>query len=248
MCKYIKSKVKKGFTLIELMVSMAILLLIISSTYMLFSAGRVFWFSQNAAIEVQSEARRALDYIAIELLSAINIDPLNTNPVSSIGFQIPVYCDGVYSMLGNPGGDGFWVDIGTAEYYVESTVGSAGLDAGAYLLTDFDIDPMTNRMRIASADSSRRGRRIIYSLGGMDNSQLIRTVSSPGGVQLESTVLANNVTGLRFQKRNVFGGLAMERRIIIIEIDIRKNVFPGWSAAGDEINALTLSTRVALRN
>jgi prepilin-type N-terminal cleavage/methylation domain-containing protein len=247
MCKYIKSKVKKGFTLIELMVSMAILLLIISSTYMLFSAGRVFWFSQNTAIEVQNEARRSLDYIALELLSSLDIDsnplttsiePLSTNPVSSIGFQIPVYCDGVYTLGFNPDGDGFWVNIGTSNYYVESVVGAAGLDAGAYL-RDEDI---------SLPSTSRRGRRIMYSLGGMDNSQLIRTVLSSGGAQLESTVLANNVTGLRFQKRNVFGGLAMERRIIIIEIDIRKNVFPGWSAAGDEINALTLSTRVALRN
>jgi prepilin-type N-terminal cleavage/methylation domain-containing protein len=238
MCKYIKFDTKRGFTLIELMVSMAILLLIISSAYMLFSAGRVFWFSQNAAIEVQNEARRSLDHIALELLSAINIDPLDTDPVSSIGFQIPVYCDGVYS-LGNPDGDGFWVEgIGEKRYYVESVVGSAGLDAGAYL-RDEDISlPSTSRI----------GRRIIYSLGGLDNSQLIRTVLSSGGVQLEAAVLANNVTGLRFQKRNVFGMLAVERRIIIIEIDIQKNVFPGWTTAGDEINALTLSTRVALRN
>jgi prepilin-type N-terminal cleavage/methylation domain-containing protein len=238
MCKYIKFDTKKAFTLIELMVSMAILLLIISSAYMLFSAGRVFWFSQNAAIEVQNEARRSLDHIALELLSAINIDSLGTDPISSLGFQIPVYCDGVYS-LRNPDGDGFWAEgIGEVRYYVESVVGSAGLDAGAYLRDEDMSVPSTSRI----------GRRIVYSLGGPDNSQLIRTVLSSGGVQLEATVLANNVTGLRFQKRNVFGAPAIERRIIIIEIDIQKNVFPGWTAAGDEVNALTLSTRAALRN
>jgi prepilin-type N-terminal cleavage/methylation domain-containing protein len=234
---------QKGLTLIEVMASIAIFLLIISTVYAFLSIGRVVWFSQDAVIGVQSEARKAIDFMAMELKSAVNIQPLKSvnddnRRDDEIVFQIPVYCTG----------NGFLVIVGDNRYYVESVIGAGGLNAGAYLFTDFDIDPDTLRMRIESADSSRRGRRIIYSLGGLNNSQLIRTVLSPGGIQLEATVLANNITGVRFRRRDTFTESAPERRIIIIEVDTEKHIFTGWEGSENPANDLRLSTRVSLMN
>ena len=237
-----------GFTLIELMVTMAILLIVIGGAYAALSSGRIFWFSQNAAITVQDEARRALDYMAMELTQAVNIDSdpatmavdnLTTVAVNSIAFQIPVFCDGEFDKITNPNGDGFRLNVDGNSYYIESVVGQSTIDAGAYLPGD----------DISSVDPARTNRRIVYSLGGLDNSQLIRTVERiSDGVQIDTRVLANNVADLRFHKRNTFTTATLERRIIIVEVDVSKNIFLGREAAGDPVNRLSLTTRATLRN
>lgn len=250
---------QSGFTLIEFMVSLLILSLVIGGGYALFSAGRTFWFSQGTAIAVQDYARQALDYMAMELTSAVDIDsnpatrltidPLRTASVNSIAFKHPVYCDG----------DGIWLDIDNdnlGDYYLESAVNpqgiggaggvEAGIDAGAYAPSD--IDPQTGQLRYDLRDASRRNRRIIYSIGGLNNSQLIRTVESPAGVQLDTRVLANDVTGLRIRRRNSFTAPALEQRIIVVELDISKNIYPGRSGPNDPVNDITMITRIALRN
>lgn len=237
-----------GLTLIDLAVSMVILLVVIGGAYAAFSSGRIFWFSQNAAITVQDEARGALDYMAMELTQAVNIDSnpatmaldnLTTAAVNSIAFQVPVFCDGPFDQLSNPDGDGFQLSVDGRNYYIESVVGLSAIDTGAYLPGE----------DISSADPARTNRRIVYSIGGLDNSQLIRTVERiSDGAQLDTRVLAGNIADLRFYKRNSFTAAAVERRIIIIEVDVSRNIFLGREAAGDPVNRLLLITRATLRN
>jgi prepilin-type N-terminal cleavage/methylation domain-containing protein len=234
MNKYIsgikKTVSKIGFTLIELMVSIAITSLVLSGVYGTFLIGKNFWSSQSAAIDVQDNARRALDSMARELMFALDIEPLSTNISNSIAFKIPVYCQG----------DGIFID----GHYVESVINSSTYtkDAGAYLSTDFDTDPSTGQIRLASADASRLGRRIVYSVGGLNNSQLMRTVENADGTQAElPRVLANNISEIRFRSKN----LTTARNVILIEADVAKKIFPGWAQPE---NIITLRTSVRARN
>jgi prepilin-type N-terminal cleavage/methylation domain-containing protein len=226
----VKTEHKSGFTLIELMVSVAITSLILAGVYGTFSIGRTFWSSQSAAIDVQDNARRALDSMARELMFALDVEPLSTDVTNSIAFKIPVYCQGNGVFIGG--------------HYVESVINSSiyTKDTGAYLSTDFDINPATGQIRLASADASRRGRRIVYFVGGLNNSQLIRIVENPNGTQAEPPrVLANNIREIRFRSRN----LTTARNVILIEADVAKNIFLGWAQPE---NIITLRTSVRTRN
>jgi prepilin-type N-terminal cleavage/methylation domain-containing protein len=243
MNKYINitmaSSNSKAFTLIEIMVSVAITSLILGGLYATFTIGRTFWSSQSTAIDVQDDARKALESISRELMFALDIDrnpstlaiePLNTTPVNSIAFKTPVYCNGNGVFIGG--------------HYIESVIDSAALtkNIGAYLASDFDINPVTGRIRLADADVSRRGRRIIYSIGGLNNSQLIRTVQNSNGTQAETPrVLANNITAIQFRTRN----MDTARKVILIEADVAKSIFPGWAQPE---NTMTLRTSVRTRN
>ena len=226
------------------MVSLVVATLIFAALYAIIISGRTFWLSQDTVITTQDEARRATDFMSMELASAVdldsnpttqNIDSLTTATVTSIAFKVPVYCDGAYALATNSDGDGLVINVGGSSYYIESVIDqvTGSVDAGAYLANE----------DISIANQARSNRRIVYSIL---NNQLIRTVEGPGGP--ESSVLANNITGLRFRKRNVFGGAVPERRIVIIEVDALKNIFPGRQAPGDPANTITLVTRVALRN
>jgi prepilin-type N-terminal cleavage/methylation domain-containing protein len=243
MNKYINTpktaECRKAFTLIEVMVSLAITLLILAGLYGTFTIGRTFWSSQSTAIDVQDDARKALESISRELMFALELDrnpatlavePLDTTPVNSIAFKIPVYCNGNGVFIG--------------DHYIESVVDPVTLtkNIGAYLAADFDTDPATGRIRLASADASRRGRRIVYSIGGLNNSQLIGTVQNINGTQAEAPrILANNITAIQFRTRN----MDTARKVVFIEADVAKSIFPGWVQPE---NTITLRTSVRTRN
>ena len=47
-----------GFSLIEMMITIAIFLIISSATFLTLATGRTYWYSGKVQIELQQEARR----------------------------------------------------------------------------------------------------------------------------------------------------------------------------------------------
>lgn len=74
---------------------------------------------------------------------------------------------------------------------------------------------------------------IQYSLGGLNNSQLLRTQSG------SQRVLANNISALSFNRS------ASNPNVINISITAQKNTFPGFTARQSTI---TLGSQVRVRN
>ena len=61
---------RKGFTLIELMVSVALLGLVVSNVYMVLADGSRAYGSQTAQADTEMQIRRTLDRIALAVMGA----------------------------------------------------------------------------------------------------------------------------------------------------------------------------------
>lgn len=66
---------KKGLTLIELMVVLLIFTIVFSAIFAILTVGRSSWQIGNMQIQVQQEARRAMEAMTRQLRGASNIDP-----------------------------------------------------------------------------------------------------------------------------------------------------------------------------
>lgn len=82
-----------GFTLIELMVVVAIMTIVISSLFGVLTVARQAWSIGSMRVELQQEIRKAIDTITKELrqtgISTIIGVPADGNLYTSIIFQIP---------------------------------------------------------------------------------------------------------------------------------------------------------------
>lgn len=67
-------KISKAFTVVELLIVVAVLSLILGAAILLFTSKRTVVLSADAYVHVQQEARRALDAMVKELREANNID------------------------------------------------------------------------------------------------------------------------------------------------------------------------------
>jgi prepilin-type N-terminal cleavage/methylation domain-containing protein len=118
-----KSAVARGFTLIELMVSSAVLVMLVASAFGLFSSGSRLWGVSSAQMDLSSTGRTALDKMFEELSQA----GLSTLSVSGgndiITFKTPsAYAGGIvtwgnnirYSVGGLNGQQLLRTDMGTA--------------------------------------------------------------------------------------------------------------------------------------
>ncbi len=65
----------KGFTLVELMVVAVIFSLVLAATFAVLTIGRRSWQISNTQIEVQQQARRAMEAIVRDLRGASAVDP-----------------------------------------------------------------------------------------------------------------------------------------------------------------------------
>jgi prepilin-type N-terminal cleavage/methylation domain-containing protein len=91
MKQFIKEQIFiKGFSLIEIMVVVAIFTIIIGAAYALLNSGRTGWYSGDTKIELQEDLRELADAITYELSqSAISRIAIGGGG-ASITFQVPV--------------------------------------------------------------------------------------------------------------------------------------------------------------
>ncbi|MBI5873879.1 MAG: prepilin-type N-terminal cleavage/methylation domain-containing protein [Candidatus Omnitrophica bacterium] len=82
---------KKGFTLIEVLVVVFLASIIFSALFMVMSSGRTTWYSADTQISLQQEMRKAMRQIADDMrqsgISQISI-PADSTTYSSISFNV----------------------------------------------------------------------------------------------------------------------------------------------------------------
>ena len=175
---------KSGFTLIEIMVVMAIFMIVISASYALLTSGRISWYSGDAKIQLQEDLRQSMDYMSSEISESAPTKLIVGG--SSITFQVPV----------DENGSGSWQDTdtdGQNDYYLERTLDNSGaINWGAYL----------RREDKTAASSSqgfglRTGRSVAFLLS---QTNLIRRVTDGSGLIIEDFRLANGINSITFTR------------------------------------------------
>lgn len=99
MKKFFNIKNKKGLSLIELMVVIAILSLIILGLVTFFTGGVRSWITGQNQLSAQRNARQAMDRMVREIREASNI--IDSSTSSKINFNTPWSTNLIYSWSGN---------------------------------------------------------------------------------------------------------------------------------------------------
>jgi prepilin-type N-terminal cleavage/methylation domain-containing protein len=68
----------KGFTIIELLIAMAIVSFVLTGIYSLAISSSQFYLSQNAIVEMQADGRAAMDFMARELRTVFGTPVIST--------------------------------------------------------------------------------------------------------------------------------------------------------------------------
>ena len=166
---------RAGFTLLELMVVVAIFSIIIGASYALLNAGRTGSYTGYTKIELQEDSRRAMEAIVAELSQSVFTRVGIGAGGGSITYQTPVEVDA----------SGIWVDTDSDnqnDFYLENTLdGSGNVRWGAYLAREDHF--------VASAD--REGRQVqLLRIGD----ELIRRVGA------EDFRLTGNIVSVNFSR------------------------------------------------
>ena len=114
-------KRRQGFTLVEMMVTVAIFSFILGICYTLFISGSNSWETNSVRVELQQELRKAMDWITQDLRQAGSasitngpVDPVDGTPYPSITFR---------KAAGVSGGNLVW-DSSTTTYSLGGTGGT----------------------------------------------------------------------------------------------------------------------------
>lgn len=83
-------KNNRGFTLLEMMVVIAIFSIIMAAVFLVLATGRNTWLSGTAYIQVQQEVRKSKEWIVKELSQGRHSTVAITAGGSTVDFQIPL--------------------------------------------------------------------------------------------------------------------------------------------------------------
>jgi len=178
MSKRFKTEQTEAFTLVELMVSVAIFVVILGASYALMSSGKMSWHSGDTKVELQQDLRQAMDDISFELSESSPVRVTVAAGGNSLTLQIPVDEN---ANRAREDTDGDAVD----DFYLENTLDAAGAVIwGGYLRGE---DKTTDSAILGFGN--RAGRQIRYIVVG---DELRRQVLA-GGVVIEDFMLANDI-------------------------------------------------------
>ncbi len=85
----------KGFTLAEILVSVAIALFVISGIYAVLNVGNITWFTDMGMLDLQQNARQGMDGITRELRQSASSDIAISSAGEKIEFSVPNVTDTV---------------------------------------------------------------------------------------------------------------------------------------------------------
>jgi prepilin-type N-terminal cleavage/methylation domain-containing protein len=175
---------KKGFSYVELMVTIAIISLMAAGGFAALSAGEASWFTAEASIQVQENLRKALDHITAELresqLSQVSIaQGTGFNATDIVTFSIPVICHTGDNLLNANGDVAHW---------------GATLRWGCRDAACMDLN---------NTCSSVEYKFIQYEV--VAGNQLVRKVLNNVNTVMRQEIVANNIAD--FQARIVSGSL-----------------------------------------
>jgi Tfp pilus assembly protein PilW len=124
---------QRGYTLIELVVVLAIFMTIVTALVSLFTSGAKAELDMNRRFEAQQNARLALDRMRRELHCANGITATAGTPVSSITVSLPAQCP---SSGGSPISVVYDTSlVSTNRYRVRRTVGGTTVTIADYIMT-----------------------------------------------------------------------------------------------------------------
>lgn len=204
---------QNGFTLIEMMIAMAISLLVLSGVYEVFTSQQKAYSTQNRVAEMQQNARVAMDIMTREIKMAGYIaeswdeNPGTVAPVSDIADNPP--------NIGN----------GTPEDIDESGPNSITIEA------DIDGDGRTETVRY-----SLSGGNLVRAVWEWDI-----TETPPWQVESAATAIAENINALTFTYLDSSGAVTATRgNIRLIRISITATTNKGVT---DRTRTLTANVR-----
>ncbi len=212
-------QMKKGFTLVELMIVVVILAIMIGGAYFALTTGESTWFSTDASITVQQNLRQTVEKMTRELTESgldqngvaqytVN-DGTGVNGSDTIRFSIPVIC--------HTGDNVIDANTDVAHW-------GAPLTWGCTSSSCMDADDVCATVEY---------KYVYYLLG--NNNQLLRRVLNPGGVTIREDILADGILDLQMT-------VSADLKVITLNITAQKN-----SALNRLITAAT-SIQVFLRN
>jgi prepilin-type N-terminal cleavage/methylation domain-containing protein len=93
---------KKGFTLVEILLSAAIALFVVLGVYAVLNIGNATWFTDMGMLDLQQEARLAMDGITREIRQSSSSGMSITNGGEKVEFYIPGVASSIsYSLQNN---------------------------------------------------------------------------------------------------------------------------------------------------
>lgn len=227
---YNTGSVERAFSLLEMMLVIAIFTVIIGASYALTASARMSWHAADVRIELVEDFRQAVDTMANELSECAPNSASNPNRITigaggnSITFQVPVDVAGIVPV-------DFDAD-GINDFHIANTLAGApnfNIQWGAYMRNEDKTLP----------SAARQGRRVIFRLAG---DELHRITIGGDGAILEDFLLADDV-----QDPVATGGLDplfafVTNDVIAINISGRKLTADRYPIA------FNISTAVHLRN
>jgi len=210
---------KKGFTLVELMVVVALFIFMLAAMYGVLLSGQASWFTTDANIEVQENVRKTLSRISSELrqsgFDSGGIDQVaitdggGPNGTDIVKFSVPVLCEAGSNFLDANGDVAHW---------------GAPLTWGCTNSGCMDADDDCDTVDYASVE---------YRLDA--NNQLLRRVLNGVGGQVRVDIFAQNISDFQLTR-------SVDNNVITIQIAVQKK-----SALNRTMTA-TVSMNVYLRN
>lgn len=212
-------QMKKGFTLVEMMIVVVILAIMIGGAYFALTTGESTWFSTDASITVQQNLRQTVEKMTRELTESgldqngiaqytVN-DGTGVNGSDTIRFSIPVIC--------HTGDNVIDANTDVAHW-------GAPLTWGCTSSICMDADDVCATVEY---------KYINYLLG--NNNQLLRRVLNPGGVTIREDILADGILDLQMT-------VSADLKVITLNITAQKN------SALNRLITATTSIQVFLRN
>lgn len=92
---------KRGFTLVEILVSVAIALFVVLGVYAVLNVGNTSWFTDMGMLDLQQEARLAMDGMIREVRQSSSGDVSITNGGEKVEFYIPDVSSGISYFIQN---------------------------------------------------------------------------------------------------------------------------------------------------
>jgi prepilin-type N-terminal cleavage/methylation domain-containing protein len=210
----------EGFTLVELLIAMSIFLLILLGVYGMFDTNRQTYVSGTRKVDVQQNARVALDQIAREIRMAGYFPENYLTPPASLTNAIQVGTNNALAIYGNVDGSVDGTGNGVSNIFLYCLDTTAPPPA----------PPVVRRGKAAADPATSKGLTpAAYTCGSGD-------------------VLAENITTLKFTYYDGNNAVTTTNRgavrTIVITIVATESV-PG---PGQQPQSITLTSSVRLRN
>ncbi len=194
-----KREEKGGFTLVEMMLSIAVFLIVAAGVYTALSTGRTTWLDSDASIELQQNLRLTLEKITRELHESgfdkfgiwqVTIgDGTGTNGTDTLRFSIPIICHSGDNVIDSNGDIAYW---GAPLTWGCTTSGCMDADDNCftrdYKFIQYEIDP---------------------------NNQLLRIILDTNSVAVRQDIIARNISNFQITS-------SIDREIVNLQIVAQK--------------------------